>query len=86
MTDREPRNEDIEFEEDFELGRQRRDDTSTVTIRLPRIRLFPRETEHHLRAAQREVLLAVRSVIDEAIRATEQPRRDRIRRRRIEIQ
>lgn len=86
MTEQENRSDETDFDDEFEVGRSRRDDMNTVTIRLPRIRLFPRATEGHLRAAQREVLLAVRSVVDEAIKMTEEPRRDRVRRTRIEIQ
>lgn len=35
-------------------------------------RLVPRETRAHLRAARREQLLAVRSLIDEAVKRTEE--------------
>ncbi len=34
--------------------------------------ILPAETRHHLRAAQRERLLAVRSLVDAAIKRTEQ--------------
>jgi hypothetical protein len=46
-------------------------------------RMMPESTSRHLRAANRELLLAVRSLIDRAIERTEQPEEGR-RPRRIE--
>ncbi len=58
-----------------------------VNLRLPRpSRLLPRETARHLRAAQREMLLAFRSLIDVAVKRLETPEEDQPRRAaRIEI-
>ena len=43
----------------------------TVRVRPPTIRLLPESTMGHLRQANRELLLAVRSVLDEAIGVVE---------------
>jgi hypothetical protein len=43
-----------------------------VTLPLPRLMWLPEETRAHLRAARREQLLAVRSLIDAAIRRLEE--------------
>jgi hypothetical protein len=47
-------------------------DVLHVTLPLPRLMWLPKETRDHLRAARREQLLAVRSLIDAAIRRLEE--------------
>jgi hypothetical protein len=47
-------------------------DLLRVTLPLPRMMFLPKETRDHLRAARREQLLAVRSLLDTAIRRLEQ--------------
>jgi hypothetical protein len=47
-------------------------DVLHVSLPLPRLMWLPKETRDHLRAARREQLLAVRSLIDAAIRRLEE--------------
>ncbi len=67
-------------------------DTSSMTIRLPTLnrllrQLLPDETVNHMYAAQREQLLAIRSLVDAAIENVEKLERDDTpkRKQRIEI-
>jgi len=54
-------------------------------FRIPR--LIPKETREHLRAAQREILLAVRSVLDCAIdRLEDRGQENQTRTTKIEIE
>lgn len=54
-------------------------DALNITLPMPRLLRLPEETRAHLRAARREQLLAVRSLVDAAIHrleeAAEKPRR-----------
>ncbi len=43
-----------------------------LRFRPPKLQMMSEPTREHLRAARREMLLAVRSIIDEAIRRTEE--------------
>ena len=62
----------------------RSDGRTVVRVRVPR--LLPAETLDHLQAAQRELLLAVRSVLDAAIERSEQASRSGQRQGRVESQ
>lgn len=64
----------------------------TMVIRIPTLnrllrQVLPEETVHHLYAAQREQLLALRSLVDTAIHRLEEMERDETPRKkqRIEI-
>ncbi len=67
-------------------GRQEtREREMAFTFRIPR--LIPKETRVHLRAAQREMLLAVRSVLDCAIdRLEDSGQENQTRTTKIEIE
>ncbi|MDO8689562.1 MAG: hypothetical protein Q8R28_17550 [Dehalococcoidia bacterium] len=55
--------------------------------RISPLNLFPTETRGHVRAAQKEMLLAFRSIVDEAIRYVEESEKPRTKKRtKIEIQ
>lgn len=56
-----------------------------MVVRLQVPRPLPKATIEHLRGAQRELLLAARSLIDAAIEWTEKPARADQRPRRTEI-
>jgi hypothetical protein len=47
-------------------------DLLRVTLPVPRLMSLPKETRDHLRAARREQLLALRSLVDVAIRRLEE--------------
>ena len=62
-----------------------------VVIRLPNVfgwfdRALPEEFRTHMRAARREQLLALRSLIDAAIERTERSEQEGRKRRRVEIE
>lgn len=68
-----------------------RGDQAEFTIRVPNLgRLFqdmlPEDFRTHMRAAQREQLLAVRSLIDAAIQRMDQPSEPRNRRGRSRVE
>lgn len=55
--------------------------------RMSPLNLFPTETRGHVRAAHKEMLLAVRSLVDEAIRCVEEAEKPRAKKRtKIEVQ
>ncbi len=55
--------------------------------RMSPMNLLPTETRGHVRTAQKEMLLAVRSLVDEAIRCVEESEKPRTRKRtKIEVQ
>ncbi len=55
--------------------------------RMSPLNLLPDETRGHVRAAQKEVLLAFRSLVDEAIRYVEESEKPRSKKRtKIEVQ
>lgn len=67
-------------DEDEEEGKERE---FVIRIRPPK--LLPSETASHVRAAQKEMLLAVRSVLDALIDRVEEPEKRRKRRSKIEV-
>ncbi len=55
--------------------------------RMSPLNLLPQETRSHVRASQKEMLLAFRSLVDEAIRYVEESEKPRAKRRtKIEVQ
>ncbi len=55
--------------------------------RISPLNCLPTETRGHFRAAQKEMLLAVRSLVDEAIRYVEEAEKPRAKKRtKIEVQ
>jgi hypothetical protein len=60
-------------------------DLLRVTLPLPRLMFLPKETRDHLRAARREQLLALRSLVDVAIRRLEQEPERKPRRKSANI-
>lgn len=55
--------------------------------RMSPLNLLPNETRSHVRASQKEMLLAFRSLLDEAIRYVEESEKPRSKRRtKIEVQ
>lgn len=62
-----------------------RDEGLTIKLRPRRMGLLPDSTVGHLRAANKELLLALRSVIDSAIEYTEQAEAGARRPRRIQV-
>ncbi|MDP2727909.1 MAG: hypothetical protein Q8P59_10245 [Dehalococcoidia bacterium] len=55
--------------------------------RISPVNLLPIETRSHVRAAQKEMLLAARSLVDEAIRYVEETEKPKAKKRtRIEVQ
>jgi len=62
-----------------------RDDGLTIRLKPRTLRLLPESTRGHLRAANKELLLALRSVIDSAIEYTEQREQRARPHRRIQV-
>jgi len=60
----------IEFSQGIELEHGEGDEY-VLRLRLPRIKISPDPTGGHLKQAKKEVLLAVRSLIDKAISVEE---------------
>ncbi|MBI2912281.1 MAG: hypothetical protein HYY05_09060 [Chloroflexi bacterium] len=57
-----------------------------VRVRPPRFLLVPAESRQHVRAAQKEMLLALRGLIDSAIECVEEKEKPATRsRRHIEV-
>lgn len=55
--------------------------------RLSPLNILPAETRGHIHTAQKEMLLAVRSLVDEAIRCVEEAEKPKTRKRtKIEVQ
>ena len=58
-----------------------------LRFKLPRLRGFPDSTKQHLLVARKEVLLALRSMLDKAIERMEEPGETKGRRRsKIKVQ
>jgi len=57
-----------------------------LTLPLPRLLFLPEETRNHLRAARREQLLALRSLLDRAIERLEKPDKAKRRSERVEVE
>lgn len=64
-----------------------RDNIMDLFNRINPANLLPTETRGHVVAAQKEMLLAVRSLVDEAIKCVEESEKPRAKRRtKIEVQ
>jgi hypothetical protein len=63
--------ERIKFEHGIELERAS-DGEYVLRFRIPRVKISPDPTAGHLQQAKKEVLLAVRSLIDRAIKGEEE--------------
>ena len=67
------------------------DDKTEFTVRVPNVgrmlnEMFPEDFRTHMRAAQREQLLAMRSLIDAALERVDRPTESRpARKSRVEI-
>ena len=61
-------------------------DLLRVTLPVPRLVSLPKETRDHLRAARREQLLALRSLVDVAIRRLEEGPAAKPRRRMEKVE
>ena len=57
----------IEFSQGIEIEHGEGDEY-TLRFRLPKVKITPDLTEGHLKQAKKEVLLALRSLIDNAIK------------------
>ena len=58
-----------------------------LRFKSPEFRMLPDSTKQHLRAARKEMLLALRSMLDKAIERTEETRETKGRKRtKIEVQ
>ncbi len=63
------------------------DNELVIRLRRPKLGLMRDDTAEHLRTARKELLLAVRGVIDAAIRCTEEEEKARGEgRKKIEVQ
>jgi hypothetical protein len=62
-----------------------RDEGLTIKVKPMTLGLLPESTMGHLRAANKELLLALRSIIDSAIEYTEQAEAGARRPRRIQV-
>ena len=60
-------------------------DLIRVTLPIPRLAFLPKEARTHLRAARREQLLALRSLIENAIERFEEPEKPR-RSKRVKVE
>lgn len=68
------------------LDYERMDDgTYAFYFRPPKVDLLPQESREHLREAQRELLLAFRSLVDAAIQRGEEQEEQSRGARRIEV-
>ena len=65
----------VEFDYDPE------EDEIVLRLRSPFLRLIPEETRTHIMSARKETLLAFRSLLDVAIKKTEEREKPRSRRR-----
>ena len=63
--------EKIKFEHGIEIERAGEGEY-VLRLRIPQIKISPDPTGGHLKQAKREVLLAVRSLIDKAIKVEEE--------------
>ena len=63
--------EKVKFEHGIELERAGEGEY-VLRLRIPQIKISPDPTGGHLKQAKREVLLAVRSLIDKAIKTEEE--------------
>jgi hypothetical protein len=63
--------EKIKFEHGIELERAGEGEY-VLRLKIPQIKLFPKQTGSHLKQAKKEALLALRSIIDKAIKVEEE--------------
>jgi hypothetical protein len=61
-------------------------DVLHFSIPLPKFVRMPDEAEEHWRASRRERLLALRGILDEAIKETEKPKRSQRRVERVRVE
>ena len=61
-------------------------DLLRLTLPLPRLLFLPKETRDHLRAARREQLLALRSLLDQAIERLEKDEKPKRKAERVEVE
>lgn len=61
-------------------------DLLRLTLPLPRLLFLPKETRDHLRAARREQLLALRSLLDQAIERLEKEEKPKRKAERVEVE
>ena len=61
-------------------------DLLRLTLPLPRLLFLPKETRDHLRAARREHLLALRSILDQAIAHVEKAEKPKHKAERVEVE
>ncbi len=61
-------------------------DLLRLTLPLPRLLFLPKETRNHLRAAHREHLLALRSILDQAIEQVEKTEKPKRKAERVEVE
>lgn len=60
-------------------------DLLRLTLPLPRLSFLPKETRDHLRAARREQLLALRSLLDTGIERLEKEEKPKRKAERVEV-
>lgn len=60
-------------------------DLLRLTLPLPRLLFLPKETRDHLRAARREQLLALRSLLDTGIERLEKEEKPKRKAERVEV-
>jgi hypothetical protein len=73
-----------EMAEEREIDKER---MLEILDRLSPLNVFPPETRSHLRAAQKEMLLACRSLVDAAIQCVEEAEKPKAKKRtKIEVQ
>ena len=61
-------------------------DLLRLTLPLPRLMFLPKATRDHLRAARREHLLALRSLLDQAIEQVEKTEKPKHKAERVEVE
>jgi hypothetical protein len=63
--------EKIKFEHGIELERAGEGEY-VLKLKIPQIKVFPEQTGSHIKQAKKEALLALRSIIDKAIKVEEE--------------
>lgn len=61
-------------------------DLLRLTLPLPRLLFLPKATRDHLRAARREHLLALRSILDQAIEQVEKTEKPKHKAERVKVE
>ncbi len=57
-----------------------------VRFRIPKARLLPASSRSHLRIAEKELLLALRSIVDAAIESVERAEKGKKERTKIKVE